>query len=329
MDEARRITDRQLGRMERKIKKIYKKAAKDIVAKWNAYMERSERALKPLQDAYDVAVLSGDKNAVESARDALAAEIRKRTLNNTRYKNMIAETTRQLANVNKTALAYINGQVPDIYAVNYNAISTDAFNLGVDFAIVDAHTVKRLITDGDISLPPKKFSVPKDMRWNTKQLNASVLQGILQGEGIPKISKRIQPIINKNRASAIRNARTMVTGAECRGRLDSYYDLDKMGIVQEKEWVATADDRTRPSHLDMDGESVDIDATFSNGCMFPGDTNADPSEVWCCRCSIRSRIIGFRRADGSVSKIDYKRSEGLHNKQIREEQERRADNGQQ
>lgn len=325
MDDARKLTDKRLAEMERKIYKTYRAAAKGITKKWYTYMDAAATELKTLQDAYDSAKRVGDSDAMRTMGIKLTAKKREQTVNNKRYKNMIKETALRLASVNKITTAYMSGQIPDIYAVNYNAISTDAFNLGVSFSLVDEHTVKRLIKDGTVKLPPRKLDVAKDVRWTAKKLNASVLQGILQGESIPKISKRIQPIINQSAASAIRSARTMVTGAECRGRLDSYYDLDAMGVVQEKEWVATPDDRTRSSHLALDGETVDIDAPFSNGCMFPGDTNADPSEVWCCRCSIRSRIIGFRRADGYISKINYTRSVGLHGRQIREERERRAD----
>lgn len=325
MDAARVATDKRLAKMEKRLKKTYKKAAKGITKKWYAYMEESAKKLKPLQDAYDNAKLNGDTDAMRTIGIKLAAEKREQTIYNAYYKNMVNSTATRIANINKIALAYINDEIPDIYAVNYNAVGNDVFDLGISFALVDEHTVKRLAKTGTINLPKKKLDTLKDIRWNKNKLNSAVLQGILQGESIPKIAKRIQPIIDTNEASAIKHARTFVTGAECQGRLDSYYDLDDMGVVQEKEWVATPDDRTRESHLAIDGETVDLYDSFSNGCMYPGDTNGDPSEVWCCRCSIRNRVIGFRRKDGSISKINYKPSATLHDRQIDAERERRSD----
>ncbi len=176
----------------------------------------------------------------------------------------------------------------------------------ITFNLLDIHTVNRLVRNGDITLPRKKLDVAKDERWNTKQMSSRLLQGILSGDSIPNIANRLLDIVNNNEASAIRNARTMVTGAENSGRLDSYNDLAEKGVVQRKVWIATYDDRTRESHAEINGEEVEIDKVFSNGLMHPGDTDpsVDPSEVWNCRCSMRDHIIGFRRADGSISYIE-------------------------
>ena len=59
-----------------------------------------------------------------------------------------------------------------------------------------------------------------------------------------------------------------------------------MGIEIQKEWVCTHDDRTRPSHLELDGERRDLDEEFSNGLQYPGDPDGDPSEVYNCRCTL-------------------------------------------
>lgn len=194
----------------------------------------------------------------------------------------------------------------------------------ISFTLLDAHTVERLQKDGDIKLPRKKIDVPKDERWNTKLMSSRLLQGILAGDDIPTISKRILDIVGYNAASAVRNARTMVTGAENLGRQDSYEDLADKGVIQKKVWIATADDRTRESHLELDGEEVDIEDKFSNGLMYPADPSGDPSEVYNCRCSMRDHIVGFRRADGSISYVGAERDTTSHAERIEEERERRG-----
>lgn len=189
----------------------------------------------------------------------------------------------------------------------------------VTFNIVDKSTVDRLRKNGDIELPYKTVDIDKDMRWNTKQMASKLLQGILNGDSIPTIAGSLTAVIGNNKASAVRNARTMITGAENVGRLDSYKDLADQGVVQKKVWIATPDDRTRESHIDLDGEEVDIDQVFSNDLEYPGDPNGDPSEVYNCRCSMRTHIIGFRRADGSISEVNYDRDDTMHNEQMEEE----------
>ena len=136
-----------------------------------------------------------------------------------------------------------------------------------------------------------------------KQLQSKLLQGILNGDSIDKIALSFADVIGNNEASAIRNARTMTTQAECGGRQDSYKSLEEQGVVMKKVWIATPDDRVRKSHADLDGEEVDIDEEFSNGCMYPGDSSGPPEEVWNCRCSIKTHILGFRKKDGTISEV--------------------------
>ena len=194
------------------------------------------------------------------------------------------------------------------------------------FDMVDEATIKRLQRTGIVKLPKKKVNVPKDMRWNMKTFNSRLIQGIQNGDSIEKIAHSILPeimsktdftgktpqqiygkggIIEKNIQSSIRNAKTMVTEAENHGRLDSYKELSDQGTVMVKEWIATSDDRVRKSHREIDGEEQDIDTPFSNGCMYPGDPSGPPDEVWNCRCTMGSHIIGFRRKDGSISKVNF------------------------
>ena len=50
----------------------------------------------------------------------------------------------------------------------------------------------------------------------------------------------------------------------------------------QKRWVTG--DNPRPEHAAMNGETVDIDDTFSNGCEWPGDDNGDPDTTCGCNC---------------------------------------------
>ena len=193
----------------------------------------------------------------------------------------------------------------------------------ITFNLIDEHTVRRLQEDGDIELPYKRIDKIKDQRWNTKQMSSKLLQGILNGDSVPKIANSLLEVVGNNMDSAVRNARTMVTGAENRGRLDSYKELDDQGLVQEKVWIATPDSRTRASHLAVDGEHVDVKDTFSNGLEYPADPAGDPAEVYNCRCSMRSEIVGFRKKDGSISRVEVERGDTMHTSQMGEEKAKR------
>lgn len=299
-DKARIWTDKHLDKMERKLKKIYRKSAKGIYKSFEQFMLDAQKELKRYEYIFTAQLNKDiDTTGIEKQIQRKKEEI---ILRNQAYKDMIDGVTTELAETNTTALAYINGQMPSIYRNNYNQMQAEASRAGVKFNIVSEDLVKRRILDGDIKLPKKRINIPKDKRWNTKQLNSSVLQGILQGESMEKIAKRILPIVNNNANASIRNARTMVTGAENQGRSDSYKRLESDGAIIVKEWVATDDDRTRIAHRELDGQSIRPDEKFvdmdGNELEYPGDPSGAPETVYNCRCTMVGHVAGYKGANG-------------------------------
>jgi HK97 family phage portal protein len=59
------------------------------------------------------------------------------------------------------------------------------------------------------------------------------------------------------------------------------------GGTASKTWIAGAN--PRPTHARMNGETVGLDETFSNGAMWPGDS-PDVDEVAGCNCSLQIDI---------------------------------------
>lgn len=296
-DKAHILTDEKLEEMEKRLSAIYSRANKEIGKRWKEYLAESQSGIDELQKAYELAKKSGDAKKIKKTGKKLASAKRERTLMDKRFKALTETTAAQLANVNKTALAYINGQLPEVYSINYNALEQSVDGVGgYSFSLVDADTVKNLATTDKSLLPYKQLDEKTDIRWNVKKMNAEVLQGILQGEPMDKIAGRLSKVTGMNETAAIRNARTMVTGAENKGRQDSYARATSDGIILQKEWIATNDSRTRHSHAVLDGEIVDQDKKFDNGLMFPGDPNGRPEEVWNCRCSVAAVVKGFKKA---------------------------------
>lgn len=281
--------------MEKKVSKIYKRASGEISEKWDKYMKSHEPKVKAAYETLQEALKSRDTKAIAEAQADYNRIFRNVTLNNNRYKAMVDETTTKLANTNEVALNYVNDNMAKVYTLNYNAFSREKIS-GYAFTLVNEQAIKNLAKEDKLLLPKKKIDIPKDKRWNTKSINAEVLQGILQGESIPKIAKRLQNVTDMNRKSAIRNARTMTTSAENKGRQDSFKKAESDGIIMKRIWVAAHDDRTRAWHSDLDGVEVGVDEPWSNDygeIMYPGDPTAHPGNVYNCRCSIRAVVKGF------------------------------------
>ena len=292
MDKAHKATDDMLEAMERELAAIYREAQKGISDKAEAYFEQFQR----LDEKKRKLVADG-----KLSEDEYLKWRKNKILYSNRFVTLQGQITAELARVNQTAAAYINDQLPDVYALNYNYVGKGVQRAvkGYSFTMIDANTVKRLATKTGSLLPKRKVDVPKDKLWNAKNMRAQVLQGILQGESMDKIADRMQTVTDMNGVSAIRNARTMVTGAENAGRIDMMHRAAADGVIMRKRWIATTDSRTRDWHRDLDGKEADIDEPFQNDfgdIMFPGDPTAAGANVYNCRCTLGYRVVGFEKA---------------------------------
>lgn len=295
MDKAHITTDKQLATMERKLKAIYSKANKDVGKKLKEYLAKQEERGNALLEAVKGAKSPEERKKAEEAYNSFLLN---KTLHSEHFKALSEQYANELLRVNETAADYINGRMPDVYSLNYNETGKGIAGevKGYSFEMVDASTVKSLATKDETLLPYKTVNGKKDVRWNTKQVNSEIMQGILQGESIPDISKRLTHVTEMNLTSAIRNARTATTSAENRGRMDSYHRAQDMGVQIVKVWMATNDERTREEHLELDGQEREIDEPFENSLgeiMYPGDPDADPANVYNCRCTLVTRVVGF------------------------------------
>lgn len=207
----------------------------------------------------------------------------------------------------RVALTYVNDATPSIYSLNrnYAAYTIERVAGNVDFTLWDEQTVRRLIVEQPDLMPyyPKAAAVKRgiDLEYGKKQITKCVTSSVLQGKSIKGISDDLQRYIpTMSRDSAIRTARTAVTGAQNAGRMDSYVAAEKMGIKLKREWVATLDNRTRHAHAMLDGQKADIDKPFEvDGykIMFPGDRSAPGYLVYNCRCTLVAAVDGVDTSD--------------------------------
>jgi uncharacterized protein with gpF-like domain len=289
-DKAHRITDEMLEQMEKRLSAIYSRASKEIQKTADEYFAKFKK-----QDEAKRKLLQKGK----ITEDEYKKWRKNKLMYGKRFTAMKEQCAKQLLNVNQIALAYVNGKLPEVYAINYNALESAVDGVGgYSFTLVDADTVRNLAVTDTSLLPYKELDPAKDIPWNMKRINAETLQGILQGESMDKIAKRIMNVQEMNKDAAIRSARTIVTGAENKGRQDSYARAEADGIILQKQWLATDDGRTRHWHAELDGQTVEQDGVFSNAVgliKYPGDPSAHPSNVYNCRCSMRAVVKGFKK----------------------------------
>ena len=309
-DAGHRYTEAQIREIERRIAAEYAQAEREVQAKLDDYLRRfaikdelKRKALaagKITQAEYDQwrigQLMMGQRWA--EMRDTLAGDFTK-------------------ADAMAKSIAFDG--MTNVYAENFNYGTYEIEKLtGIDtsFTLYDKNAVEELLKNEDTFIPApgrkvtRAINEGKALAWNKKQVQSVMLQGILQGESIPKLASRLAKAVgDSDRKAAIRNARTMMTGVQNAGRVASYDRANKMGIETQKQWLASLDNRTRHWHAELDGTKVDNDEPFENEygeIMYPGDPNADPANIFNCRCTLIASIKGFERDVSDIGKRNDK-----------------------
>lgn len=195
-----------------------------------------------------------------------------------------------------------NNEIPKKYTQSYNRQGYDTekvLSIETDFEVQNVEAIQQAIAGRFYA----KYDKAANDRYNRRRLSSMITAGIIQGKSMQDIAKDIRPLCDSNRKSAIRNARTWVTGAENGGRHDAALRMKELGVKERKIWLAVTDMRTRFSHRALDEEIKEIDEPFSNGGMYPADPKLPPEERYNCRCSYRVLPDGFN-PDMNVRHVD-------------------------
>ena len=308
LSTAHAATDKALDAMEKHVRSIYLRSVREIYKSWQKFFEKESKKIEKLQEDYEKAKKSGDKKLIKETGIALEREKKKETVQNKRFHDAVKQTAENLLHVNEKAVEYLNGRLPETYVTNFNAVGElcEGAVTGYSYHIVDENTVRELAMSDTSLLPYKEIDPAKDIAWNVRQMKSEVLQGILQGENMQTIAKRLSNVIGMNENSAVRNARTMVTAAENKGRQDGFYQAEEDGIILEKYWLCVHGERTREAHAAAGNDyakakSIPQSQPFIVGgeeLMFPGDNSMGASgwNLYNCRCSVAAVVKGFKKA---------------------------------
>lgn len=288
-DRAHILADKELEEIEKRIEEIYRRANKEIEKKAAEYFKRFE-------------AMDKQKRALVEAGEMTEEVYRKwkqgKIMTGKHWETLKKQTAESMHKANVIASDYANGRLPSVYASNYNQVAAGINKQvrGINFELVNQQTVRNLATKDKTLLPYKKLNGVKDVRWNTQKVNGEILQGILQGDSVADLSKRLRKVTEMNRSSSVRNARTAVTSAENKGRIDMLHDAEDAGVRTKKVWLSVHDKRTRDAHLALSGVEADPDEPFDSilgPIQYPGDPDAEPENLYNCRCTITYRVVGF------------------------------------
>lgn len=276
MDKMHKLTDRLLLDLEKKMQKEYKKVFK-----------KSQNELFLLVSR----IKSMPSTATWQER---LSEFKKYN----RLNNFIAFIVELISNQNKLTVQDINNLTEEVYIDNRN---WELYNISKISKILFKKKTKK-----DILEEYKKTESPfnqiaidtiRDKSNIKSKAEREITEGIMKGEDIEKLSRRVLKVIDINYSGATRIARTEVTRLENLARYESMLEAQKRGLNIQKQWIATKDQRTRDRHREAMLEVKDLDQRFSTECLYPGDPSAPANQTINCRCTMTTEFIGFKKHD--------------------------------
>lgn len=312
-DAGRVIVDEQLEDLEARLTSMYAQTAKEVQNDLDKFLAKYKK-----QDAEKQAMVEAD----EMTKDEYIDWRNRQIFRSNAMRAKIDDVTARMVNTDKQAMSMVNDQLPETYATSYNfggyraeAMSHEAGFDYTQFTIINQDAVKELMTKDPDLIPWKADpDVEEDKRWNRQHVQEAVRQGIVKGDSMDDIAKRLLPIVNMDKNAAIRTARTAVNGIENKGRKDATERVKAAGIPMIEMWSCTHDNRTRDTHILLDKTLPNEKGLFGEGILttlleYPGDPSGDPAEVYNCRCGLMSTIKG----------IDHSKDDELYAKMMEEE----------
>ena len=285
-DRGARYADKSIVKVTRSLKKTYAQAQKELESKlkdFNARFKAKDKEKQRQRDAGEI--------TEQQYKDWLSGQVFIRN----QWESKIRQVNAVMLDYNKQAMNIVNNSRFDVFAENYYSEAFRAQWIVNDLSwnVYNSQALAQLIKDDPQILPEWKIDEEKDYKWNYQKVNNIIKQGIIQGESVEQITKRLCTDLSAMNENKMRMfARTGITEAQNAGRQEQMRQAaEELDIEQEKEWQATFDNRTRDAHRHLDGQRVSWKDSFQSDLgeiKYPGDPTADPANVYNCRCTMKT-----------------------------------------
>lgn len=296
----------------KRLKQVYNQSLKDIQQKTKALQEQInsiEGLLNIIDDADEIARLKSiqqSKIYQKQYQDALKKQV------SSILDNMQVEEFKAVDEYLR--LSYEDGFIGTMYDLQGQGIP-------LCFPLDQEAMVRAVQTDSKIS-QGLYARLGEDVATLKKKITAQVSRGISTGMSFTEIAQQLSAYTRIGYNNAVRIARTEGHRIQVQSGMDACYKAKEMGADVVKQWDSTLDKRTRASHQRVDGEIRELDEPFSNGLMFPGDSDGGASEVVNCRCALLQRARAALANEDNVIRRDNETGELIECKNYAEFKEK-------
>lgn len=204
-------------------------------------------------------------------------------------KKQINESLNALQSNNyKTINDYLNGCYENSYIGTFYNLQKQGVPLIIPFDKAD--TVRAVTLNSKISEGLYKH-LGIDTDKLKKDIATEVTRGITTGETWINTAQRLEQRGAIPLHNAVRIARTEGHRIQINSNMDAMKKAKEKGANIVKQWDATLDGNTRPTHRQLDGQTAEIDKPFkySGGEVYAPSQFGDPAQDCNCRCCLLQR----------------------------------------
>jgi hypothetical protein len=200
----------------------------------------------------------------------------KKRLRDLRVQEMLNEVAKQF-----------NGKLADSYVKTLRQSaedSIDAMGFGTSFNVRDPKIAK-WVSEKIVRLSAQVSETTE------LELKKAIRAGLDAGEDYDQIRDRVVGALGDQMAPSHRPMTIARTEGIDAANFGAFESFQQSGMVKGMEWLATGDDRTRPTHVMANGQVRPLGEPFSVGgseLRWPGDSElgAEPEEICGCRCTV-------------------------------------------
>ena len=288
-NEGYLLTERERQAIEAAIVEQYKAALKNIQDKMSAMIAKARDAGVAPKDQYNWFI---QYNRLDSLRTQIYDEYKK--LGKTVEKLQIEAFDLSFSNQYYRTAYQLDWSDP----LTFSVLDPNLVRYAMTGELEAWKAIKTAIGAADNYTPVAgtlKALIAANQEKALRDIWAQINAGLINGEGITAIAKRLQAIIGGvyngevfgDLYKALRIAHTEGHRAQNMAELARSYEAQAQGLDVEKMWDATLDSAVRPEHAALDGKRVPVDGTWDMAgyeVSHPGDPSLPPRLSINCRC---------------------------------------------
>ena len=187
-DEGHEATEALIGEISERVRREYVAAYEGAEAKLDDYLRRFEA-----KDRIHAEAVKRGEETEADYREWRRGQI----LIGERWQELVDTLAEDYRNADRVAASIVNGHAPDAYAVNHDYATFQVekgSNLDTSYTLYDRATVERLIRDQPDLLPAVKVDGKRDLAWNRRHIASAITQGVLQGESMDQVARRVRSV---------------------------------------------------------------------------------------------------------------------------------------